>query len=359
MRPGARFRIAVFSFCAVLVPSTPAAASGPSSVSPAVDVRFVTDEAEAVLGILGKRAKGEAVTDEDWRRLFATEGYTRLAARESSMGRPLTEADFKAFVLSDDLLKRAGALAETLAAWTQSAPDAAGRRALAYLPAGAHIRAKVYPVIKPRENSFVFAVKTDPAIFLYLDPKVPPEKLENTVAHELHHIGYGTVCPTPAATAESERLPAGARSAAEWMGAFGEGFAMLAAAGGPDVHPHAVSPAAERERWDRDVARFPEDLREVERFFQDLVAGRLDKEAGNKKGFSFFGETQGPWYTVGWKMAVTVEQTWGRDRLIADLCDPRKLLASYNEAARRRAAKGETPILWSGDLLRAVGAYTP
>jgi len=330
----------------------------PSS-GPAVDVRFVTDEAEAVLGILGKRAKGEAVTGDDWRRLFATEGYTRLARRETSMSRPFTEEDFKAFVLSEDLQKRAGALAETLAAWTRSAPDAAGRRALAYLPAGARVRAKVYPVIKPKDNSFVFEVKTDPAIFLYLDPTVAPEKLENTVAHELHHIGYGTVCPPPAAAAEIERLSPGAYSAVQWMGAFGEGFAMLAAAGGPDVHPHAVSPAAERERWDRDVARFPEDLRELDRFFLDIIAGRLQNEAEKKRGFSFFGETQGPWYTVGWKMAVTVEKTWGRERLVADACDPRKLLADYNEAARRNATKGETPVLWSDELLRAIGAARP
>jgi hypothetical protein len=130
---------------------------------------------------------------------------------------------------------------------------------------------------------------------------------------------------------------------------------MLAAAGGPDIHPHGVSPATDRERWDRDVARFAEDLREVERFFLDLAAGRLDEEAENKKGFSFYGETQGPWYTVGWKMAALVEETWGRERLIADACDPRRLLASYNEAARKRAKEGEAPVLWSGDLLRAVG----
>lgn len=358
MRPGIRSFAATLVLCVTLLPSYLHAADL-SLHPPAVDVRFVTDEAEAVLAILGKRAKGEAVTDEDWRRLFATEGYIRLAKRETSMGRPFTEEGFKTFVLSDDLLKRAGALAETLATWARSTPDAAGRRALAYLPAGARIRAKVYPVIKPRDNSFVFEVKTDPAIFLYLDPKVPPEKLENTVAHELHHIGYGTVCPPPAAAADIERLSAGARSAARWMGGFGEGFAMLAAAGGPDVHPHAVSPAADRERWDRDVARFPEDLREVERFFLDLAAGRLDKEAENKRGFTFFGETQGPWYTMGWKMTVTVEQTWGRDRLIADACDPRKLLASYNEAARRRVKDGEVPVLWSEELLRAVDASRP
>lgn len=341
--------------CALLLASL-LPASGPSSDPPAVDVRFVTDEAEAVLAILRKRSKGEAVTDEDWRRLFASEGYTRLARRETSMKRPFTEDAFKAFVLSEDLLKRAGALAETLIAWTRSTPEAAGRRALAYLPAGARVRAKVYPVIKPLDNSFVFEVKTDPAIFLYLDPKISPAQLENTMAHELHHIGYGTVCPPSAAAAEIERLPPGARSAAQWMGAFGEGLAMLAAAGGPDVHPHAVSLAADRERWDRDAARFPEDLREVERFFLDLIAGRLDETAENERGFSFFGATQGPWYTVGWKMAVTVEKIWGRERLIADACDPRKLLASYNEAAGKRAAKGETPVLWSDDLLRAVGA---
>lgn len=339
--------------CAALLPSFLLAA-GPPPEPPAPDIRFVTDEPEAVLAILGKRAKGEAITEDDWRRLFATEGYVRLAQRETAMKRPFTEEDFKAFVLSDDLLKRSGALAETLAAWTRSTPEAAGRRALAYLPAGARIRARVYPVIKPRDNSFVFDVKTDPAIFLYLDPGVTPAKLENTVAHELHHIGYGTVCPPPDATAEIERLPPGARSAAQWMQAFSEGFAMLAAAGGPGVHPHAVSLAADRERWDRDVARFSEDLREVERFFLDLLAGRLDEEAENQRAFSFYGETQGPWYTVGWKMAATVEETWGRERLIADACDPRKLLASWNEAARRRTKEGEATVLWSGDLLRAV-----
>jgi len=339
---------------ALLLPPLLSAAEPPTPS--ALDVRFLTDEAEAVLAILGKRAKSAAVTAEDWRRLFSSEGYIRLAQRETSMKRPFTEEDFKAFVFSEDLLKRSGALAETLAAWTRSTPDAAARRALAYLPAGARIRAKIYPVIKPRENSFVFDVKTDPAIFLYLDPKVTPAQLENTVAHELHHIGYGTVCPPPVAASEIERLPPGARSAAQWMGAFGEGLAMLAAAGGTAIHPHATSPAADRERWDRDVARFPNDLREVERFFLDLIAGRLDEEAENKRGFSFYGETQGPWYTVGWKMAATVEETWGRERLITDACDPRKLLASYNEAARKRAGKGETPVLLSGDLLRAVGA---
>src|SRR5262249_36878153 len=156
------------------------------------------DEAEAVLSILAKRAKKETVTEEDWRRLFGSEGYTRLAKRETEMGAPMKGADFKTFVLSDALAARAEGLRAALASWTRTEPAAAGRRALAYLPAGARIRAKVYPVIKPRGNSFVFEVKTDPAIFLFLNPEVSPEKQENTVAHELHHIGFGTICPPPA-----------------------------------------------------------------------------------------------------------------------------------------------------------------
>jgi hypothetical protein len=83
----------------------------------------------------------------------------------------------------------------------------------------------VYPLIKPKTNSFVFRTSHGMAIFLYLDPAVTGPKFENTVVHELHHIGYAAACPaasdatTPAATA---RL---------YLGGFGEGLAVLAAAG--------------------------------------------------------------------------------------------------------------------------------
>ncbi|MEA2561435.1 MAG: hypothetical protein QOH06_2939 [Acidobacteriota bacterium] len=310
---------------------------------------MVKDEADAVLHILSKKEKWQPVTDSDWQRLFSSEGYGRLKEREAQIGRPFEDTDFRTFVLSDDLAKRAPDLTRTLGLWTGVAPSAAARRALAYLPEGARIRAKVYPVIKPKDNSFVFEVKTDPAIFLYLDPAVPPEKLENTLAHELHHIGLGGSCPTPAVEAEIAKLPATTRTALIWTGAFGEGIAMLAAAGGPDVHPHFVSPAADRERWDRDVARFPEDLRKLEAFFRDVLAGKLSEEEAQKAAMSFYGE-QGPWYTVGWKMAASIEKALGRDRLVAAACDPRRLLAAYNEAARKLG--GEMPV-WPEEVMRA------
>src|SRR4026209_188662 len=215
-----------------------------------VNVRLVTDEAEAVLAILTKKKAGEEITDADWRRVFQSEGYVRLKQRETSLKRSFEDADFKTFVLSDQLAARLPALEETLARWRQADTTRAARLALAYLPKDAIVRAKIYPVIKPRDNSFVFDVVKDPAIFLYLDPAVGREKFENTLAHELHHIGYGSTCPTAQTAKEISELTENQQTMVTWMGAFGEGFAMLAATGGPGVHPHAVSDEKERARWD-------------------------------------------------------------------------------------------------------------
>lgn len=123
---------------------------------------------------------------------------------------------------------------------------------------------------------------------------------------------------------------------------------LLPAAGGPDVHPHAVSPAGDRERWDRDVAGFDEDFRKVDRFFADVLAGRLPEEEATKVALSFYGE-QGPWYTVGWKIAATIEKAFGRERLLASACDPRSFLAAYGEAVRKAGGAG-----WPAEVLRAV-----
>lgn len=324
------------------------------SAAAAVNVQLVTDEAEAVLAVLTKRKANQPITEADWQRVFQSEGYMRLKQRETSMQRPFEEADFKTFVLSDQLLARAAALEDTLARWKRADTTRAAHLALAYLPRDAEIRAKIYPVIKPRENSFVFDVGTDPAIFLYLDPAVNREKFENTLAHELHHIGYGTSCPRKDVTTSIEKLPQNAQTLVKWIGAFGEGFAMLAAAGGPDVHPHAVSSAEERARWDKDVANFNDDLKKVDAFFNEILAGKLTQDQVNEKAFSFFG-VQGPWYTVGWRMSVLIEKTFGRAKLIESMCDHRLLLATYNRAAERYNRRRREPLaLWSAPVVNAV-----
>jgi hypothetical protein len=132
-------------------------------------------------------------------------------------------------------------------------------------------------------------------------------------------------------------------------------MAMVAAAGGPDVHPHADSPAADRRRWDQDMASFTSDFHKVEAFFLDILDGRLrGEEAIQEAGMAFFG-IQGPWYTVGWKMCVLIEKTFGRDRLVASLCDPAGFLAAYNEAAAGSpAGAGEPWPLWPARLLDRI-----
>ena len=351
------WRLLAFSsliFCTfVYVHCSPACQA--RSVDPSrVNVRLVTDEADAVLAILAKRKANQALTPEDWQRLFSSEGYTRLKQRETSMQRSFTDDEFKSFILSDKLSANAPALAETLKQWKQVKVDSAAQRSLAYLPKEAHIQAKIYPVIKPRENSFVFEVNNDPAIFLYLDPAKTKEQFENTLAHELHHIGYGSSCPVKQVADEIAKQPKNIQDLINWIGAFGEGFAMLAAAGGPEIHPHEYSKPEDRARWDRDMSNFNDDLKKVEKFFLDILGNKLSEEERQKAGMSFFG-IQGPWYTVGWKMSVLIEKTYGRARLIECICDQRKLLSTYNQAATRYNRKARKPFpRWSADLINAL-----
>lgn len=338
---------ASFAFLAL-----PAALAQPA---PPLEVRLVTDEADAVVAVLAKKMRGETVTTEDWDRLFSSEGYLRLKKREAELKRAFEDSEFQAFVLSEDLFSRASALRDTLEHWKQADLTGAAQRALAYLPAGTRLRASVYPVIKPQTNSFVFEVTTDPAIFLYLDPRQTEAQFENTVAHELHHIGYASACASKLESGVLAEASPNVRAVLEWIGAFGEGVAMLAAAGGPEAHPHAASPPEDQARWEQDVANFDADLRRVESFFFDLLDARLaDPEKIREAGFSFFG-VQGPWYTVGWRMAVTVEQVYGRAELIGCLCDPAKFLLSYNRAAEAQHPAGPgRPALWSPRLLEAI-----
>lgn len=328
---------------------TARSASSPDSL---VSVRIVSDEADEVLSILAMRRAHQLVTVESWDRLFGSEGYVRLKKREASVRRPFTDDEFKRFVLSDSLASKFDTLAGTLNRWRRADATAAARRALAYLPAGAKIQTKIYPVIKPKTNSFVFEVDTDPAIFLYLNPEVKREKFENTLAHELHHIGYAHSCAAAATQLSGDStLAPGIRTVLEWIGAFGEGVAMLAAAGGPGVHPHAVSRPAERARWDNDMRNFSTDLKNVDRFFLDILEGKLTPGQIQETAESFFG-VQGPWYTVGWRMAVTIEDRYGRNALIGCICDPRLLLSTYNKAAADDAGDpGKPPALWSLALI--------
>jgi hypothetical protein len=333
-------------------------AAGTASAQTArLDVRLVTDEADAVLAILDKRATSAAVTEQDWQRLFSSEGYRRLKQREASLQRAFEDSTFRSFVLSSELLARRAALRAALGEWASVDLMAAARRAFTYLPDHATIRVKVYPSIKPRTNTFVFEPRTDPAIFFYLDPAVSPEKFENILAHEFHHIGLASACPE--ASIDSTAADRHVRMAVAWMGGFAEGLAVLAAAGAPDVDPHETSDSTERAVWDRDFANVARDMRRLEEFYHAVADGALADAELTRRGMAFVNTDsvpQGPFYTLGYLMARTVEQQFGRERLVASTCEPPRFLADYNQAAVRhnRAARAQLP-LWSEALLRRVG----
>src|SRR5262249_36140654 len=146
------------------------------------------------------------------------------------------------------------------------------------------------------------------------------------------------------------------QKAAMWMGAFGEGLAVLAAAGSADVHPMRDFPSEQRIRWDQDMKFVDQQLAQVDQFFMDVINGGFAKpEVADHVAFTFFGY-RGPWYTVGYKMGQLVEKRFGRAVLIECMSDPRKLLAKYNEAAEKENQTAAVKMaLWSPEVLKAVG----
>jgi hypothetical protein len=318
-----------------------------------VEVKLDSSEAEQVLAILAKCKQNGTVKDADWDALFATEPYRRLKLRETAMHRAFTDEDFKTFVLSSEMKSQYDALSHTLAMWKKADLRAGGTRVLQYLPAEAMIHVKIFPEIKPRHNSFVFDVDIDPAIFLYLDPKVSPESFDNTVSHEMHHIGLSST--DKLYDKKIATLPAASQKAAQWMGAFGEGLAMLAAAGGPDVPPNQYSQPDVQKNWERGMRDFNQDLGTVNEFFLEVLDGRLQGNDADQKARTFYGDVQGPWYTIGYKMAMLVEKRYGRPTLIECMLDRRLLLKRYNQAAEELNATGQDPLaLWSPEILNAV-----
>jgi hypothetical protein len=314
----------------------------------AIRLRFVPDEALAVIAILTRRASGADPDEAQWGALFATEGYRRLAERERSFKRPFDDAMFRTFVMQPELLARREALATTLGAWSRADVSVCGTRALAYLPLGSRLRASVYPEIKPRGNSFVYDLEHDPGIFLFLDPAISATEFSYTVAHELHHVGFAQNCPTADVRAQLDRLAPPLKLFENWLGGFGEGFAVLAGAGGPDVDPGTVVGASARPEWANESPTFAPRLAELSAFFRRILSGQLiTGDAAREAGMAFFGN-QGAWYTVGWRMAVTIERRFGRARLIACIADNRAFLPTYNAAA----AGTELPR-WGDDLAGA------
>ena len=145
------------------------------------------------------------------------------------------------------------------------------------------------------------------------------------------------------------------KAAFEWLGGFGEGEAMLAAAGSVDRHPHWEDDAVARARWDSDMDNFNTDLQSVQRFITDILDDKLKTQDDMQNRAAPFWGYQGAWYTVGYEMAVLVERRYGRETLTDCLLDPRLLIVKYDEVAQEANQQGAHLATWSPNLIARLG----
>jgi hypothetical protein len=337
----------LLAFLACMTCDSSAKPAGAGAVHVSVD----TDQADAVMRILEARADGEPVPEEAWQAILASEGYRRVMEREAAIDSQLgidrgyTDDAFRQWIESDTTLTDLADRGPALAIWHRVDGEAAGKRALAYLPDTAVLRATIYPIIRKQNNSFVWDLTGDPAIFMYVEPGATREEVEDTLTHELHHVGLAASCPRASDPDQETR-----QLLDRWLTGFGEGLAVLAAAGSPDNPTHASADQEVRADWKEGMQRLEPDMRRLESFFLDVAAGHVQGPEMERRGMAFISAPDAPtgaFYTVGWHMAATVERLQGRDALLDLVCDPVGLIRLYNQAAAEAACGEACAPLWS------------
>lgn len=339
------FRAVMIWLALFAVVTAPVALASPRVIQLTLD----TSEADQALAIVDKAANHERIPASEWQALFETAPYRWLQQRELSMGRKFSNEDFEKFLLSSQVLVHRAKWKQTLGYMKNTDMDSLGQRVLDWLPPGAKIQARVFPEIKPASNSFVWhSQSSEPAIFLYLDHQTAAQ-FENTVAHECHHIGLDSLQAEQ--LKEISGLPPNVELAVKWLREFGEGEAMLAAAGSADRHPHWEDDGPTRARWDSNMMHFNSDLIAVQEFLMDILDGKLKTpEQISQRAAPFWG-WQGAWYTVGYEMASLVEKQYGRETFDKCLLDPRQLLIVFNKIAEEANANGASLQTWSPQLI--------
>jgi len=309
------------------------------------------DQAEAALAILDILRAGREVPAEKWAVLWASNGYKRLLERERSFGldRAFKER-LETWLRTPDTYARADEFRRAVNALKQIDVQAAKQKARAYLPDNIDLQATYFAVIKHTPNSFVFDLLGEPAIFLTVDPQRPALFAQSAMTHELHHVGVAQ-CPE---LHDYGRLTAEQKWVADSLFVFGEGLAVLAAAGDPDRHPLFAASAAEQRAWERDAADATAELERMQSFMQRVIDGEVPMDRRRSTLLTFVGTPdvpQGAAYTLGWNMAATIEKRFGRERLVNAACDFREVLKLYNDAAR-----GTKLPSWSAKFLDSLFA---
>lgn len=294
-------------------------------------INFIYDEIEAVISIIDRGIDG-SLYDTDWIRLFESQGYQLLKKRESKMGTPFTDEAFQTFMITLIKKKLIEPYQLSLRRFKDIDLNLIQKMVMAYLPEKSVFNTTVIPIIKPKKNSFVHRIEGESYLFIYLEPNDLKARLENKLIHELHHIGLDSVYDP----SKYFDLGVQAKKLIEWTNAFGEGFAMLAAAGGPGYHPVPFDDEAGRV-WDENIRNYQVDFDKIQQFLFNILEDKFQNEKElMEKGMELMMNNggQGSWYTVGWRISVIIEEILGRTVLIKCMEDLRKFYFNYNQAVK-------------------------
>lgn len=321
-----------------------------------MSVQFILDQCEAALEVIEFNVKGNpTLRNSSLEKLFNTKGYLWLKERELAMGelgQAFSDEKFKEFILSDNLKEKLHQLQAVLSKLRDLDMEEMVEKAQGYLPEDFPIDSYLVPLIKPLENSFVYQIDGKIAVFLYLNPQYTKAEMENIIIHELHHVGLGEIYKAIPSQIENSGL----REIFRWTQALGEGYAMLAAAGGVDQHP-VFYDSELKNKWDQRMDSFADDFEQVNKFFIKLLKQELNEADAMEKGFEMFG-IQGPWYTVGWQVAVTIEKVYGRKSLIECIANPLQQFAMFNNAIKiHNLEQRIVPLGWSGEIINFIEKY--
>jgi len=317
-----------------------------------VGIFFEYDEVEASLTLLEK-GFDQTLQTGDWIRLFETRGYRLLKKRELNMGNAFNDEDFQIFIKSLINTKTVGSYQLTFERFQAIDLNGIQQKVMAYLPKHATFNTTIIPIIKSQKNSFVHQMEGESCLFIYLAPACLKAKLENTLIHELHHIGLDSVYDP----SKYSGLETKTQKLIEWTNAFGEGFAMLAAAGGPQNHP---VPFDEQNRrvWNENSRHVEIDFEKIQCFLIHILEGQFeDEQALIAKGMELMMNNggQGSWYTVGWKISIIIEEIFGRQTLIDCMEDLRKLYIHYNKGVKVYNSKyGLSLPSWHDKIINRV-----
>ncbi len=318
-----------------------------------MSLNLITDEVEILIEILKRKVNNKPINKEQWDELFNSIGFKMLARRETEMNEGIDKSEFKDFVMNKIASYRYISYKKSLEKLKSMNSGEIIKSTKNYLPDNTKLDTDIIPVIKPQKNSFIHKINDELVLFLYLEPDILKEKMENKLIHELHHIGFDYVYQN----SDYSYLSKQAQKVIEWTNAFGEGFAMLAAAKGLENHPNKFDEDL-KSKWDKNMENYNKDFHKIQNFLLNILEGHFaDDQKLYNRGFQLMTNNggQGSWYTVGYQIAIIIEREAGHDVLIDCMKDLTKIYFQYNNLVEiYNKKRNEDLPKWNDKILTSL-----